>query len=278
VLALVLALGASASWGSADFLGGFATRRLPVLTVSFLSLLVGLTFVLGLTVFGGDPIPSEHTVVLGLLGGCVGAVGLVTLYAALAIGPMGVVAPVVSLSVIVPVAYGLLSGERPAAVQLVGIVVAVGGVLLAARHADERGARITRRAVVLALAAAAGLGSLALLLSRAGETDAVGAVLMARVSSIVLLGVAILVRRPSLTTTQRDRVMLAAIGILDCGANLLFTLASQRGLLTLVSVLASLYPVVTVLLARGFLHERLSRVQAGGVALALCGVALIAAG
>jgi drug/metabolite transporter (DMT)-like permease len=278
VFALVLALGASASWGSADFLGGLATRRLPVLTVSFVSLLVGLAFVLGLWVFGGDPIPGERTVVLGLIGGCVGAVGLVTLYAALAIGPMGVVAPMVSLSVTVPVAYGLLSGERPAATQLVGIVVAVGGVLLAARHEDEAGARISGRAVALALVAAAGLGTLALLLSRAGRTDAVGAVMMARVSSIALLGVAVLVRRPSFTTTQRDRVTLAAIGILDCSANLLFTLASQRGLLTLVAVLASLYPVVTVLLARGVLHERLSRVEAGGVALALCGVALIAAG
>jgi drug/metabolite transporter (DMT)-like permease len=278
VFAVVLALGASASWGSADFLGGFATRRLPVLTVSFVSLLVGLAFVLGLRAFGGDPIPSERTVVLGLIGGCVGAIGLVTLYAALAIGPMGVVAPMVSLSVTVPVAYGLLTGERPAVAQLVGVLFAVGGVLLAARHEDEAGARISGRAVVLALVAAAGLGTLALLLSRAGETDAVGAVMMARLSSIALLGVAVLVRRPSFTTTPRDRLTLAAIGILDCSANLLFTLASQRGLLTLVAVLASLYPVVTVLLARGVLRERLSRVQVGGVALALCGVALIAAG
>jgi drug/metabolite transporter (DMT)-like permease len=277
VLALILALGASAGWGAADFLGGTSTRRLNVLTVAFVSQLVGLAFAFGLTAIGGSAL-TERTVVLGLLGGCLGAIGLAALYAALAIGPMGVVAPMVSLSVTVPVAAGLLNGERPGPVQLAGVVVAVGGVLLAAWHHDGTSTRISSRAVFLAVVSAACLGSLALVLSRAGETDAVGAVLMARVGSVALLGAAVLVRRPSFTTTQGERITLATIGLLDCGANLLFVLASQRGLLTLVAVLASLYPVTTVLLARGLLHERLSRIQAGGVVLALFGVALIAVG
>ncbi len=278
MFALVLALGAAAGWGWADFLGGVETRRLPVLTVTFVSQVVGLAFVLGLVAFGGGGLPDGRTVTLGLAAGAVGAVGLAALYTALAIGPMGVVAPMVSLSVTIPVAAGLLSGERPGALQMVGVVAAIGGVALAARHRDEAGARVSGRAITLAVVSAVCLGSLALLLTRAGEDDATWAVLMARIGGVVLLSAATIVRRPSLTTTQRERLTLAGIGLLDCGANLLFVLATQRGLLTLVAVLASLYPVATVLLARGLLHERLSRIQAGGVALALFGIALIAAG
>jgi drug/metabolite transporter (DMT)-like permease len=278
MLAIVLALGSSIGWGSADFLGGSATRRLHILTVSLFSQAVGFAFVLGLVVAGGNGLPDARTVALGLAGGCLGAVGLAALYSALAIGPMGVVAPMVSLSVVVPVGAGLLSGERPGTLQLVGVAAAIGGVVLAARHRDEAGARVSARAVVLAVVAAVCLGSLALVLSRAGDTDASGAVLMVRIGSLSLLGVAALVGHPSFETTARQRVTLASIGILDSGSNLLFVLASQRGLLSLVAVVASLYPVTTVLLARGLLGERLSRIQAAGVSLALVGIALIAVG
>ena len=278
MLAIALALGAAAGWGSADFLGGTATRRLPILTVSLYSQAVGFAFVLGLVVTGWGGLPETRTVVLGLAAGLLGGVGLAALYSALAIGPMGVVAPMVSLSVVVPVAAGLLGGDRPAALQLVGVAAAVGGVALAARHRDEAGARVTPRAIALAAVAAVSLGLLAVFLARAGESDTFWAVLMVRIGSLTLLGAAALVRRPSFATTGRQRATLASVGLLDSSSNLLFVLASQRGLLTLVAVVASLYPVTTVLLARGVLGERLSGVQAAGVLLALAGIALIAAG
>ena len=278
MLAVFLAFGASLGWGGADFLGGSETRRLPVLTVSLFSQAVGFAFMLGLVVVGNEGLPDGRTVALGLVAGCLGGVGLATLYAALALGPMGVVAPMVSLSVIVPVAAGLLNAERPAAVQMVGVVVASGGVALAARHRDEAGTRVSPRAIGLALVSAVCLGMLAVLLSRAGETDAFWAVLLVRIGSLTLLGIVAIARRPSFVTTQRQRLTLASVGVLDSGSNLLFVLASQRGLLSLVAVVASLYPVTTVLLARGFLGERLSRVQAAGVTLALIGIALIAIG
>jgi drug/metabolite transporter (DMT)-like permease len=278
MLAIVLALGASVGWGWADFLGGTAGRRLPILTVSLVSQAVGFAFVLGLVVSGWDGLPDARTVTLGLLAGCMGAVGLAALYSALAIGPMGVVAPMVSLSVVVPVAAGLLGGDHPAALQLVGVAAAVGGVALAARHRDEGGARVTTHAIVLAGVAALSLGLLAVFLGRAGQTDAFWAVLMVRIGSVTLLGAAVILRRPSFVMEPRQRLTLASVGILDSSANLLFVLAAQRGLLSLIAVLASLYPITTVLLARGVLKERLSRVQALGVLLALAGVALIAAG
>jgi drug/metabolite transporter (DMT)-like permease len=278
MLGVLLALAAAVGWGSADFLGGDATRRLPILTVTFVSQAVGFAFILGLVVSGWVGLPEARTVVLGLAAGCMGAVGLAALYSALAIGPMGVVAPMVSLSVIVPVAAGFMSGERPAALQLAGVAAAIGGVLLAARPPSTAGARVSPRAIALAAVAAVCLGLLAVLLSRAGQTDVLWAVLLVRVGSLTLLSAGVLARRPSFAMPTRQRVTLASIGILDSGANLLFVLASQRGLLSLIAVVASLYPVMTVVLARSVLGERLSRVQTAGVVLALAGIALIAAG
>ena len=278
MLAVFLALGSAAGWGGADFLGGNATRRLPILTVSLVSQAVGFAFVLGLVVSGWDGLPDARTVILGLVGGCLGAVGLAALYSALAIGPMGVVAPMVALSVVVPVAAGFMNGERPSPWQLVGVGAAIAGVVLAARPPSAGEARVSSRAVWLAAVAAVCLGLLAVFLGRAGETDAFWAVLMVRIASLTLLGTAVLVRRPSFVMQTSQRVSLASVGILDSGANLLFVLASQRGLLSLVAVVASLYPVTTVLLARGVLGERLSRAQAAGVGLALVGIALIAVG
>jgi drug/metabolite transporter (DMT)-like permease len=278
MLGVVLALAAAASWGSADFLGGLSTRRLSILTVSVVSQTAGLLFTLVVVVASGRPAPSTHVLMLGLLAGLLGTVGLAALYSGLALGPMGVVAPLAAMSGIVPVAAGLLRGERPAAIQLVGVVLAIAGVILASRHRDETGARIHPRAVTLALVAALTLGLLIVLLDDAGTRSPAWTVLMVRVAALCLLSVPILVRRPSFAMDRGRLTTLAAVGVLDNGANLLFVLAAQRGLLSLIAVLASLYPVSTVLLARGVLHERLSRVQVAGVVMALTGVALIAAG
>ena len=278
MLGVVLALAAAASWGSADFLGGLSTRRLSILTVSVVSQGVGLLFTLVVVVASGEAAPSAHVLMLGLLAGLLGTVGLAALYSGLALGPMGVVAPLAAMSGIVPVAVGLLRGERPAAIQLVGVVVAIAGVIMASRHRDETGARIHPRAVALALVAALTLGLLIVLLDDAGTRSPAWTVLMVRIAALCLLSVPILVRRPSFEMDRRQLTTLAAVGILDNGANLLFVLAAQRGLLSLIAVLASLYPVSTVLLARAVLHERLSRVQVVGVMIALTGVVLIAAG
>ncbi len=278
MLGVVLALAAAASWGSADFLGGLSTRRLSILTVSSVSQTAGLIFTLVVVAMSGQPAPSTHVLMLGLLAGLLGTIGLAALYSGLALGPMGVVAPLAAMSGVVPVAVGLIRGERPAAIQLVGVVLALAGVIMAARHRDESGARIHPRAVALALVAALTLGLLIVLLDDAGSESPAWTVLMVRIAALCLLSVPLLVRRPSFAMDRRQASTLVAVGVLDNGANLLFVLAAQRGLLSLIAVLASLYPVSTVLLARGVLHERLSRVQVIGVAMALVGVGLIAAG
>lgn len=281
MLAPLLSLVSAASWGTADFLGGLSTKRLSVLTVGVVSQAAGLVFMVAVVAALRDPLPGARSIGLALGAGACGAIGLAALYRGLSVGTMGVVAPTAALSGVVPVAFGLATGDRPSALQLVGVACALVGVIAAARALDPDGARPQRLAegVGLALVAAVMLGFLVLLLDRAARVDAVWASLFLRLGGLTLTGVAALVLRPSLRLRRGELPRLVGVGVLDNGANLTFALAAAAGgLLSLNAVLASLYPVATVLLARGVLDERMSRVQVAGVALAFTGVVLIAAG
>ena len=193
---------------------------------------------------------------------------------------MGVVAPIAALSGVVPVVVGLVAqGDRPEVIQVVGMVLAIGGVVMASRARDEAapGRRLATGAG-LALLAALLLGAMVVALDAGGDRDPVWTVFMVRVSSVALLWLVVAARRPSFVTVRPNLATLVGAGVLDNLANLLFVLAAARGLLSLVSVLGSLYPVVTVVLARVVLDERLARWQLVGVAGALTGVALISLG
>jgi drug/metabolite transporter (DMT)-like permease len=193
---------------------------------------------------------------------------------------MGVVAPIAALSGLVPVLVGLVvQGDRPKAVQVAGMVLAIGGVVMASRARDEAepGRRLATGAG-LALLAALFLGAMVVALDAGGDRDPEWTVFMVRVSSVAVLWLVVAARRPSFSTVRPNLSTLVGAGVLDNVANLLFVLAAARGLLSLVSVLGSLYPVVTVVLARVVLDERLARWQLVGVAGALCGVALISLG
>ncbi|MGZ4136000.1 MAG: EamA family transporter [Actinomycetota bacterium] len=279
MLPLLLALGSGMGWGTADFLAGLAARRQALFVVMAISQAAGLVFVAAVVLLRGEAPQQAIAVWYGVAAGVLGAIGLAALYRALAIGRMSVVAPTAALSGVVPLAWGLARGDHPSAVQVAGIALAVLGVILASRSLDEGSGRRTAVGVGLALIAAATLGVLVVLLDEIGRTDPLWGVLMVRVSALTLLSIALLVRRPSLRMSFRDLRWLVAVGVLDNGSNLLFALAADAGgLLALTSVLGSLYPVATVVLARLVLHERLERHQAAGVAAALVGVALIAGG
>jgi drug/metabolite transporter (DMT)-like permease len=279
MLPLVLALASGMAWGTADFLAGLAARRLALLVVMAVSQGGALVLLLTVVIVRGEGPREAVAVGYGLAAGVLGAVGLAALYRALAIGRMSIVAPTASLSGVVPLAWGLARGDRPSATQAAGIVLAVLGVILASRSPDDGSGRRTAVGVGLALVAAVTLGALVVLLDEIGRADPLWGVLMVRVAALSLLSVAMLVKRPSLRLAPRDAGWLVGIGLLDNGANLLFAFAADAGgLLALTSVLGSLYPVATVLLARLVLHERLERHQAVGVVAALAGVALIAAG
>jgi len=280
VLTLALGLAASLVWGSADFLGGLSARRSPLWTVVLVAQLGGLAFAVTIWVAAAGSAPEPAALLAGAGGGAAGVIAVAAFYRALAIGTMGVVAPIAATGAAVPVAVGLLSGERPTAVQLVGAAVATAGVALAARERTSGRSAAHTRSVLLAAVAAVGFGLTFVGLERAGDADPYWAILTARATAAALVVLAAAAVRPRLErpSTGRGLATLVLVGVLDTAANVLFVLAAEEGLLSVVSVLGSLYPAVTVLLARWVLDERLDRSQAAGVVLTLLGVAGIAAG
>jgi drug/metabolite transporter (DMT)-like permease len=278
MLAIALALGSSIMWGTADFCGGAVTRRLPVLSVTLVSQAAGLVALLIVFAARGAHFDSG-SLGEGLLSGVGGAIGLACFYQALALGTMSIVSPLAACGAVVSLALSLAGGERPSAAALGGVVLALAGAVMAAAEegrAGEGAAR--RRAVILAVLAAVTLGGFIYFLGLAARHgDSLSALLSARIGSLSLLAAAAALRRPPLHGPPRQWWAVAGIGLLDVGANTLFALATTRGLLAVVSVLGSLYPVTTVLLAHVVLGERLSTVQRLGVTAALIGVAIVSA-
>jgi drug/metabolite transporter (DMT)-like permease len=274
----LLALSSSLLWGAGDFLGGTASRRLPALAV------VGVSQALALVVFALVAVISgEAAQGMAAVGwwwaaaaGIAGLVGLVAFYAALAGGTMGVVAPIAALGVVVPLGAGLLAGERPGAVQMVGAVLGVLGGVLASGPQLRGGA--PRRPVVLAVVAGVSFGLVLLFLARGSEESPLLTLVGMRATSVGVLVVVALALRSLGGVRRADLPLLGLIGLLDGGANLAYAIATTAGLLSLVAVLASLYPAVTVLLARVVHHERMTRAQDVGVAAAVLGVVLVASG
>jgi drug/metabolite transporter (DMT)-like permease len=227
-----------------------------------------------------DELPSWTAVGWAALAGSAGIVALGAFYRALAIGTMSVVAPISATAAAVPVLVGLAEGERPGGLQIAGMAAALAGVILASREPVEEGCPPANRAAIgLALVAAAGFGTFFVGIDRASATAEVPWVIVVqRCCSVSLLLIATLVVRPSLPRDGASLLVLAAVGLLDLGANGLYALATTHGLLSVVSVLGSLYPAVTVVLARFVLAERIARMQEMGVVLALAGVIAISAG
>jgi drug/metabolite transporter (DMT)-like permease len=278
-MTVALALCASLLWGTADFLGGTAARRLPatgVVLVSQAAALVGLIVVaLAIGAFN-DPIGYLGWAVAAAV---VGVVALVAFYAALAGGTMGVVAPIAALGVVVPLVVGLAQGDRPTALQDCGVALAVVGVVLASgpevRAADARGAA---RPLLLAAVAAVGFGTVIVCVAHGARVSTTMTLLVMRATSVGVLGGLAVGGAVHVGAGRRDLPLLVAVGAGDVTANAALAVASTRGLLSVVAVLSSLYPAVTVLLARAVHDERLGRVQAAGVGTAMVGVVLIASG
>jgi drug/metabolite transporter (DMT)-like permease len=279
VTGVALALGASISWGISDFLGGLQSRRFSALSVLMVSQPVGAVLAYLVALLAADePLPAGDFAAAAA-GGAAVLLGLGAFYRGMALGSISIVATVGALGVLVPVVAGLIQGERPNAIQGVGAVVAIAAVILVSREPDPEWREANRTAVGFAALAALGFGVFLLLVDRAAEVDPAWTVAAARTGGVALLVAAVIAARPQVPRA-RGAILLAliAIGAFDVLANSLFAMASTEGILPLVSVAASLYAGVTVLLARIFLGERLAPSQRAGVVLALAGVALIAAG
>ncbi|HVE69102.1 MAG TPA: DMT family transporter [Solirubrobacteraceae bacterium] len=255
---------------------------MALLVVLAVSQAAGLAGIAILVAAGGEPFPGVGDLLPAAFGGAAGMVALAAFYRGLAIGTMSIVAPISATGAAVPVLVGLSTGDRPGPAVVVGIAVALAGVVLAAREEapeSTAAAELARRSVVLALVAAVGFGAFFVGMdASAGEAGVLWALLGARIASFSLIAAAVLVARPAVPGDPRLLGLLVGIGLLDLGANGCFAAATNEGLLSVASVLGSLYPLVTVLLARLVLGERVRRIQELGIAAALIGVVLIAAG
>lgn len=273
---IVLALGASLTWGFADFFGPLKGRTFGALRVLVYVQLGGLLVISIIVGIRGRG-PEDAAALLAIPAAISGTLGLYAYYRGMAVGAMSIVAPIAGVSAIVPVVFGIVTGDRPSAWQLLGIACALGGVFLASREPGRAGSRLAA-GVGLALLAALGFGGYFPPMHAAGDADFWWAALIFRVTSTSVILLAVAVTRPSLAIPPLQVPVLALIGTGDMLGNLLFAAASTSGLVSVTSVLASLYPIVTVVLARIVLKERVARSQEAGVGLTLAGVALISAG
>ena len=247
-----------------------------VLAVLGVSQLVGAVAVGVWTLVAAEPFLGAGATAAAMTAGVCGAVGLGALYRGMAIGAMGVVAPISSVAAAIPFAYGVARGERPSLVQFAGVVVALAGLVFVSRAPGAT--RAVSAGVGLALIAALGFGFYFVFLGAGADDSVPWTVLVARLTSSALALSAVLAVGATLRVERALLVPVLAVGLCDTGANVLFALASTRGLLSVVSVLTSLYPAVTVALAAFILRERVSRGQLAGGGAVLAGAALISAG
>jgi drug/metabolite transporter (DMT)-like permease len=276
--AVLLALASSAAWGVSDFLGGLKTRGASVLAVLAVSQPAGLVLLGAIVLVRWHSPPHGLPILWAVLAGVGGAIGIGALYQGLAVGSMGIVAPITSASPLIPLTVGLARGERPGAIQLAGIGVTLVGVALAGWEPGAPGVRRQLSAGAgLAIVSAVSFGSAQVALQSAAGSDPYWATLILRGASSLLVLAPFLYRRPARGAARIWPVLLL-VGLLDSGATELFAVATTKGLLSVVAVLAALYPVLVALLARVVLHERLTPLQRSGALAAVAGAAAISAG
>jgi uncharacterized membrane protein len=280
VLAVALALGSSLAWGVSDFLGGLKSRSVPLLAVLLVSQGAALVVLSGVVISLGEAPPGGSFVLYAALAGLAETVGVAALYRGLAVGVMSIVAPVASTAPIVPVAVGIVIGEPPSPIQGAGIALAVAGIVATACQ-PELG-NVARpgvaASVVFGLLTALGFGGFYVAMDAASEGEIPWALLMARLTAVSVFVAALIVTRSRLAVRRDDLPVIAFIGVLVIAGDSMYATASTHGLLSVVAVLSTLYPVVTIALARLYLKERIERIQQIGIAVVLCGVVAIAAG
>ncbi|HEX9096732.1 MAG TPA: DMT family transporter [Candidatus Dormibacteraeota bacterium] len=273
--ATLLALAASLSWGVGDFIGGFKTRRLGAFAVLFVSQPPTLLLIAAVVVIRGVPIAPGPWIVAGVVAGLVGLVGLSAAYRGMAIGVVSVVSTIAATGPVVPIIVGLALGERPTILQFGGIAVTLAGIaLLAFDRRPQAGGKLVP-GVGLALVAALSFGVFLVAIRYASRPDPVWGVLATRTGSVLALLLLGLAFRSRIKVARADLPSLVTVGVLDVSADVFFAFATTIGLLSIVSILSSLYPVATVILARIVLRERMARLQQFGIVMALAGVLLI---
>ena len=280
----LLALLSSLLWGTADYLAGNLSKKYRSLAVTGVSQFFGLLFGLGVIAIGtqlGSPfirptLDWDGYFIAGIIAGISGFMGLLAFYTGLATGRMGVVSPISSLSVLIPLTVAFLKGERATSLQALGISIALVGAFLASGPEIKGGLPI--KPIIYAVVAALGFGGALTFIAIGSKVDAIHTMTSMRVASVTVC-IVIAVKLRSFGGFKRNVLpLLVFIGVADFLANFLLGVATTKGLVSIAMVLGSLFPIVTALLAFKFLNERLHKVQYLGIAFAISGVALISIG
>jgi drug/metabolite transporter (DMT)-like permease len=282
-MAVLLGVLVATSFGSGDFLGGRASRGAPTLTVLFVAQIAAVAGAALVCTFVRGHV-AAHDIAFGAFAGSLNIIGIGLLYQGLAVGRMGVVAPLTAVvSATVPVVWGVANGERPSAIVVVGVLSALlAGALISRAPGEGTSGRTGHSPLVLAVSAGACLGTSLILYAQTSPDSGLWPVLTARVAAFVLVGTALLVvagtRARLRFPAAPGRRLATGAGALDVTASTLLLLAVRRGLLVVVAPLAALAPAATVVLARVVLHEHLHPMQRVGFVFALVGIVLIVAG
>ena len=278
-VAVIFAALSAVSYGLGDYCGGRASRDADSFVVTFVGQLFSVLLIVAALFAFGDPVPGAHDWLWGAAGGVGGFIGLSLFYLALSKGAMTVVAPLTAMvSSIVPAAAGVLLGERPNLLGYIGIVVALAGIALVTGAVGIAHQKVSVSIVVFAVLGGCGFGWMYVCLDRAHEDAGMWPLLAARIASISIAGVVILARRSDGPRFVGIGLLAMVAGMFDMAANILFVVANHRGLLSLVSVVASLYPVSTIVLAMRIDRERVTRSQVGGMVLAGVALAFVSLG
>jgi drug/metabolite transporter (DMT)-like permease len=275
LITVLLGLAASLSWGSGDFSGGLATRRANVFSVVIAAQALGLALLIVIALVWSEPFPSALDLIWGIVAGLAGSVGLAAFYQALAVGRMGITAPIAGvLAATLPVIFSAFFVGLPSFLQLTGFVLALMAVWFISRPEKAMG---RPEGLGLALLAGLGFGSFFILIGQVSPHAIFWPLSAARLSSIIFILAIALIRRQEVLPKKTVFIFVLLAGTLDVAGNAFFVLATHSGRLDVAAVLSSLYPAVTVLLASFFLRERVTRIQAIGIVLALVAIPLIAA-
>jgi drug/metabolite transporter (DMT)-like permease len=269
------ALLASVAWGVADFLGGLKSRTVHVLVVLLLAQISGVLAIGLVVALAGNPPPPS--ILWAALAGLFGTLGLASFYRGMAVGAISVVAPIAAVGAIVPVVFGIATGDDVSRLQGLGFALALSGVALASFERHEAGAIRVAAGVPWAIAAVVGFGGYYVPMHEASQDDFLWAALVFRTTVALVAFAAWLVVRPPIRAARGHLGAITMIGLFDTAGNALFAAASNQGEVSVVSVLATLYPVTTVALAALVLSERIDRLQLVGVTFAIVGVLLISA-
>jgi uncharacterized membrane protein len=261
-------------WGVADFLGGLKSRQLPIITVLMLSNAFGTVAVTFIVCVRGKAFPDNPALLWAVIAGIIGIVAMFSLYKGLSEGSMAVVAPISATGVILPVIFGITVGENLTNAQLIGIISAITGVIFAGREKDENTRNIARGSG-FAVSAAVAIGLFYIVMDQASEADPYWAAFIERLSYGIFLTLIVVISGASLRISRSHLPSIMFMGTIDALAGSAFAVAATVGMIGLVSVVASLYPAVTVLLSAMILRERPGKIQVFGVVLALTGVVLI---